>query len=335
MKYFLSFICIAMFMACSQNKNTDVIIEEIIDPIENIWAVSTDDIKGGGKTYELMNDPQFVNVNDISNLNDDDKVALISFKGEVRVYPYYFTNYYEVVNDVFDGKNIAVSYCPLTKSGICFDRDIDNTTYEILASGYLYKDNMVPSDKDLTFLWSQMLMEVIGGDKVGKIIPNYNLIETNWKTVLTYFSDAKVFYHEKTFLDRNNTTSKQAPEDAEYIYGILNQKVEDTIELFQYSKFNTTTTSLINRVYNNQPVIILGNQDKFFVTSYYAKDDLTFSLLDESNFPVILSDDEGNKWNIFGYAVEGPRKGEQLKSPRSYVAQYWAWKDFYSNLNFN
>ena len=31
----------------------------------------------------------------------------------------------------------------------------------------------------------------------GKSISNYNLIETNWKTVKEYFYDAKVYYHVK------------------------------------------------------------------------------------------------------------------------------------------
>jgi hypothetical protein len=47
-------------------------------------------------------------------------------------------------------------------------------------------------------------------------------------------------------------------------------------------------------------------------------------LLDENEFPNILKDNEGNICNIFGYAISGIRKDEQLEFSKIFLAQYWA-----------
>lgn len=48
-----------------------------------------------------------------------------------------------------------------------------------------------------------------------------------------------------------------------------------------------------------------------------------------------MEDNFNNKWNIFGIAVSGPRKGDQLKSLPSFFALGWAWENFYDNIVFD
>ena len=79
----------------------------------------------------------------------------------------------------------------------------------------------------------------------------------------------------------------------------------------------------------------MENEEKKIFTSYYIPNNKSFHLLDENQFPNIIADTNGNIYNIFGYAISGPDKGLQLKSPRAYVAQLWAWKDFYNDTNIN
>ncbi len=47
-----------------------------------------------------------------------------------------------------------------------------------------------------------------------------------------------------------------------------------------------------------------------------------------------MKDDQNNKWNVFGVAVSGPRKGDQLNSKTSFKALWWAWQTFYDDFNF-
>jgi hypothetical protein len=122
---------------------------------------------------------------------------LVSFKNDFKVQPYYFTKHLRVINDFFDNKNIALTYCPWTKSGICFNKTFDKITDEMLISGYLYKDNMVPLDKAQNFYWSEMLLTIIGANNISKTVKNFNLIEIIWKTVKEFFIEAKAYNNKK------------------------------------------------------------------------------------------------------------------------------------------
>ena len=78
--------------------------------------------------------------------------------------------------------------------------------------------------------------------------------------------------------------------------------------------------------------MVIGSKEKVFFNAFFVPSNLNFEVLDVSAFPNILNDNEGNIWDIFGYAVEGPRLGQKLDTPLSYVAAEWAWNNIYEDL---
>ena len=42
-----------------------------------------------------------------------------------------------------------------------------------------------------------------------------------------------------------------------------------------------------------------------------------------------MTDDENNKWDIFGKAISGPKTGQQLTPVQSYNAYWFAWAAFW------
>ena len=54
----------------------------------------------------------------------------------------------------------------------------------------------------------------------------------------------------------------------------------------------------------------------------------------QGEFPVIMKDESGTKWNIFGEAVSGPKKGEILLPAKGYLALDWALLDIFGNAIF-
>ncbi|MDZ7691925.1 MAG: hypothetical protein U5K69_12490 [Balneolaceae bacterium] len=52
----------------------------------------------------------------------------------------------------------------------------------------------------------------------------------------------------------------------------------------------------------------------------------------QNNLPVIMKDQEGNRWDLFGYAVEGPREGERLGPTSSYIGYWFAWADLFPGV---
>lgn len=336
--YFFVFIIITL-TACSNNA-----FEEIEKPTEeNPWVnVEKPYPTGQIGLFPLHINPIYKSVNEFSNLKDDDKVAIVSYQNEIKVYPYLYTNRYEVVNDSIGDYFYAVSYCPQTKSAINFNRIVQNDTLDLVASGYLYKDNMVPSDKDYTLYWSQMQMRGITKEADFLNLKTLNLIETNWKTVVDFFPNAKVYYYNgdvitpKSNNDIKNLVAKTSEEisDADPVFSIVENfnetGKEEVVHAYVIKNFSSDV-SMQELILNSKKTLLIGSKNHYFFTTFIVPSGLTFQLVN-NNFPPTLIDNEGTKWNTFGYAYDGPKKGQQLASAKSYVASWWAWKDFFKNI---
>jgi hypothetical protein len=42
-----------------------------------------------------------------------------------------------------------------------------------------------------------------------------------------------------------------------------------------------------------------------------------------------MKDQEDNKWNVFGEAIEGPRTGQRLKTAKSYSGYWFGFRDIF------
>lgn len=327
-----------MIISCSNSIETE---EEKTIIEESKWInVEAPYPSGSDGLFPFLKNPIYKSVGDFTNLKDTDKVAIVSYQNKIKVYPYLYTNRYEIVNDSIGDYFYAVSYCPQTKSAINFDRITQNDTLDLVASGYLYKDNMVPSDKDYNLYWSQMLQKGITNGAVSKNLQTLNLIQTNWKTVVDYFPTAKVFYYEGDIItpkkQSQNLASKTSSEisNADAVFSIIEHfgatAKEETVHAYNIKSF-TEEISLQELIIDSKKTLLVGSKKHHFFTTLIIPTGLIFHL-ENSNFPPTLIDNEGTKWNAFGYAYEGPREGTQLASAKSYTASWWAWKDFFKNI---
>ena len=51
-----------------------------------------------------------------------------------------------------------------------------------------------------------------------------------------------------------------------------------------------------------------------------------------NELPIILLDNEGTKWDIFGRGVSGPRKGQKLDSFPQMMGYWFSFAAFYPDL---
>ena len=332
--YLLTFI---LFFCCSDK--TSIVNEDDPIPVDlSSWYVPEDDIGGGISNFPIMDNPQFNSVLAIDALNylsDNSRLGLLKINNQVYVFPYDFTSYFEVVNGVFNNQHLAITYCPLTLSAICFDRELDtNNIVTLKASGYLYNNNLIPTDINSTIFWSQMSTKVIKGEDNIQKLSTYNMIETTWSIVKNHFPQAQVFNHEDINVC-SECNPPNPPINFNKLFGVINQHVfSDTVHLYNYSNF----TNGINFEYltvNGRDAIVVGSKNKIFFNAFYIPSNITFNVLDESEFPLILTDNEGNKWDIFGYSTQGPRLGQKLNNPTSYLAIPNSWVDLFENVVYH
>jgi hypothetical protein len=295
------------------------------------WTVPKISIVGKFNPFTLAENPSFTKVKTISNISDNELVALISINNEIRVYPYKYISFYECINDNINTHKFALTYCPRTQSTVCWDRNFKSETFVLRASGYLFKENLVAYDTTSNTYWSQMLLKCIKGKYADEENTTFNVIETTWKTASNYFPEALVFTDKSI---KKNQKIINLKKDTKF-YGIINNSFNSNEKafLYKYKEFENGI-KLYTKSINSRQNIIIGGKRHHFITSFINDSNAVFSPV-QNKFPIVMKDDKGNSWDIFGVAISGSRKGVQLASNKSYVALEWAWKKFYTDLIFN
>ncbi|CAL2086669.1 conserved protein of unknown function [Tenacibaculum sp. 190524A02b] len=323
---YLFLLVLMINLSCSNEKESGIIND--FNNENNQWLVDESLVKEGAP-FELIDSPKFKKPSEFDTVSDNELVLMFSNKGKIRVFPYIYLNYSEVVNDEIEGLKYVASYCPQTKSGICFQKNINGKEFNMFASGYLYKDNLVLTSKedDKTF-WSQMLVSGIKGNDLSLGIKDVFSIETTWKTVKKYFPEADVYYHNLLKKEAKLYSYESVSNAGSKKYlGIISEGIERKVELFSFTDFNKTKIKKTN--VNGREVVVYGDIDKEVFSVFYIPSGSNLKVV--NNFPIILSDERGNEWNIFGEAITGSNIGSRLTSPSFYTADLWAWNCFFKD----
>jgi len=90
-------------------------------------------------------------------------------------------------------------------------------------------------------------------------------------------------------------------------------------------------TRIITDVFQGEEIVIIGNQKKNFIVSYFSEleGELIEFLPTSKALPIIMEDPDGNEWDVFGIAQHGPDKGKQLKPTRSLMGYWFSIATFY------
>ncbi|MCD4731405.1 MAG: DUF3179 domain-containing protein [Bacteroidales bacterium] len=113
------------------------------------WLVPTEQIvfnEGARDQIMAIDEPVFYSFEEAS-LEPNEKVFICQANDHVAIYPLEILWHYEIVNDVYQDHYVAVTYCPLTGSGIAWDRTINGKPTTFGVSGHLYNHNLVPYDR--------------------------------------------------------------------------------------------------------------------------------------------------------------------------------------------
>jgi hypothetical protein len=256
-------------------------------------------------------------------LDDDGFGLLVEVNNRARFYPYQVLVWHEIVNDNFQGKKLAVTYCPLCFSGIVFGREFNDQVFEFGTSGKLYNSNLLMYDRTSDSLWSQALGEAVVGPLTGKKLEVYPSLTISWNEFKKNFRSGEVlskntgesrdytrnpygdyFINNSIFFPVNNKDSRL--ESKQIIFGAKNESGTKAFALEDVQK-----TKLINDKVGDLPVLVLWDQTLKTVKAFERQIDgkeITFSLSGET-----IVDESGSKWNSSGRSTAGSNNGFKLK----------------------
>ncbi|MCP4580996.1 MAG: DUF3179 domain-containing protein [candidate division Zixibacteria bacterium] len=313
------------------------------------WLIPPGEVFEGGPGKDgipALLTPPLATAREAIFLNDQSLVIGIKIGDVTRAYPHIILDWHEIINDEIGDELFSITYCPLTGSGIAWNRFLNGQENTFGVSGLLYNSNLIPYDRLTDSYWSQMKNLSVNGVLMGQTSETYPIVETTWETWEQMYPETRVV-STRTGYSRNygvypygqyrtnddNLLYPIANDDTrlprkERIHGII---VEDRTKAYRIGSFSAEITA-INDTFNGLLLVIAGSSSKNLVVSFKRQlangTVLTFEPL-QDQLPAIIIDNEGTSWDIFGNGISGPRTGENLEAAAAYNAYWFAWGAFY------
>lgn len=187
-----------------QNKNDDGSAKEFGFENKGLktntakLSIALDKVLDGGPGKDgipALTNPKFIDIREAEkSVKDDMDGLVVSVNNVVKFYPYSIMVWHEIVNDVVDGKSLAITFCPLCGSAVVFD-----TTDQFGVSGKLYESNLLMYDKKTESLWSQSIGTAVVGDRTGEKLTVYPSQVLSFKTFKSKWSNGKVMSMDTGF----------------------------------------------------------------------------------------------------------------------------------------
>ena len=154
-------------------------------------SAATDVLRSDG--IPSIDDPSF---DDGEDVEDDDPVFGVEVGGEARAYPQDVLAQHEIVNDTVGGKNVAVTYCPLTGTAIGYERG--GTTFGV--SGDLVNSNLIMYDRSTETRYPQILGVGTEGENKRRSLREFEVTWTTWERWRNEHPDSHVLSRDTSFV---------------------------------------------------------------------------------------------------------------------------------------
>jgi hypothetical protein len=314
------------------------------------WLIPVNQVFDGGPGKDgipSIDIPNFSLVNEVDFLSDQDLVMALFINGEIRVYPHPILDWHEIVNDQAGDHKFAITYCPLTGTGVGWNREFEGATTTFGVSGLLYNSNLIPYDRSSNSNWSQLRLDCVNGELIGHRIETYSLLETQWKTIKEAYPGALVLNTNSGF-NRNYSTYPYGDYRSNHnrlIFPVNNQDrrlpskqrvlgliINDQIKAYPFDLGGDSETEILTDIVGGEKLIVLRNNKELWIQSFLNPRGKQFVPINNS-LPVIMEDQDGNQYDLFGSVVNGLITSDHLEIPECFMGYWFSWAAFYPEID--
>jgi hypothetical protein len=313
------------------------------------WVISQDEVVNGGPGKDgipSIDDPLFASNATATYMQDDDLIIGIHQDGVLKGYPHPILDWHEIVNDKLGGHAYALTYCPLTGTGIAWNRNITGSESTFGVSGLLYRNNLIPYDRKTGSNWSQIRLDCVHGLLRGDRALTYPVIEMPWATWKRLFPNEQILSNQTGFnrsygnypygsykTDNNLLLFPVGIDDTrlpkkERVLGVI---IDGKAKVYQFQNFQDGI-KIFKDVFMGEDLIVIGSNPDKVMMAYKnnpALGNLQFLPLPLSEGGIVMKDQFDNKWNIFGEIVSGPSRGSKLEPVDAFMGYWFAFGAFY------
>ncbi|NBC82888.1 MAG: DUF3179 domain-containing protein [Bacteroidetes bacterium] len=344
---------IILLTGCSEDSTNTKVNDDNTGQNSDGWLIPKNEVYDGGPGKDgipAISEPELVAAEEATWLSDDDLVLGIKDGNDIRAYPHQILDWHEIINDQTANHSLAVIYCPLTGTGIGWNRVIEGSETTFGVSGLLYNTNIIPYDRETESNWSQLLHKSVNGNLSGKPAETINLIETSWGTWKASYPSTKVVSrntgYNRSYGDYPYGSYK---EDGRLLFPVSNSDdrlnlkervlatfIGDFAKAYTFDKLAEHDNLIIDS-FRGLDIVVTGSKEANLMVAFQQELDdrtrLDFEVV-ENDLPAILKDKEGNIWDVSGTAISGPREGEQLQTITQMMGYWFAFPAFYPEIEF-
>ncbi len=271
---------------------------------------------------------------------DDLVIGYVGANGDAWAFPVKILNFHEIVNDELDGTPVLISYCPLCRSAIAYDRRLDGRELTFGNSSALYESDLVMFDRETSSYWWQVAGEAIVGTLTGARLTTLPSTTVTWAQWLQDHPDTMVLSRETGFArsyerdvfagyrDQVNDERFAFPVSADALDGRLapgDEVLGLTVggDSRAYSARGLGNAA-VNDSLGGEEIVVFSTEDGPTAAAYLADagdETLSFSYADGQ----YRDAQTGSTWNLSGEAVSGPLQGTTLEPLPSRYTFWFAY----------
>ena len=273
---------------------------------------------------------------------DKSKLVIgVAINGEAKAYPIQLIGYHHQVMDTIGGEPVIITYCTVCRTGRVYSSRL-NGRDEIFRLVGMDHFNAVFEDQTTKSWWQQASGRAIAGPLKGsmlKEIPSSQLTIDSWirKYPNSVVMEPDPLYDERYFgledYDRGTMQSSLVKRDyrswqpKSWIVGVRNDSSSTAYDWNELVKKRVIQDTL-----EGSPILVAMESD---TSSFHVYECKVNGFILQFNTNLVdnhLTDQNtGSTWNMDGLCIEGPLKGQQLKSVQAYNEFWHAWERFEPN----
>ena len=272
--------------------------------------------------------------------NDELVIGLVGER-EQRAYSTWQLDRYEIVNDVFEGRPIAVTWCPMCGTGVVYERTVGNRTLTFGVSGMLFRDALVMFDRETDTLWTHVDGQGIKGALAGRTLVPVAAVHATWKQWKTLYPDSVVLKKRAKFRSPYESYNRSSRKlgifgrrnvdtrlpGKERVLGIRTDTGAMVFPLDEVRKARIVQTQV-----GSLPVVLVAADEDLPVAVYDRRvnDEVRTFTLAKTRSPALRDVETGTVWRLSdGVAVEGPSTGAQLTRVVAHPAFWFGWRGYF------
>lgn len=240
-RQYFPFILPSFMQFNSFSQNSSQVREELGEVVNNVSLALEEDgakvpldklLRGcsGKDCIPAINNPSFESIAEADKwLEDTDRIFILTFNDQTKLYPQRIMNRHEIVNDWYgEGGNetaIGVTFCPLCGSATAFERKVNGTITQFGVSGRLHNSDLVMYDRLEGSLWQQISGEAIMGPAArrNELLKPLLLVTMNWQQAKEEYPGADVLQRLPGFRGYDTYPYGTYEVNGEIYFGVENE----------------------------------------------------------------------------------------------------------------